>query len=63
MNIAIVEDRLGVYETELYRFLDARHPGILKTIAEKKQIDDALKAEVNTALKEFGAQFAARKAA
>ena len=36
---------VGAYETELYRFFDARHPGMLKTIAEKKQIDDALKAE------------------
>jgi F-type H+-transporting ATPase subunit alpha len=54
---------VGAYETELYRFFDARHPTILKGIAEKKQIDDAQKAEINAALKELGQQFAARKAA
>jgi hypothetical protein len=31
----------------------------LRTLAEKKQFDDALKAEVSAALKEFGAVFAA----
>ena len=53
----------GAYETELYRFFDVRHSGALKTLAEKKQIDDALKADINAALKEFNQQFAARKAA
>src|SRR5437588_2527558 len=51
------------YEQELYRFLESRHPGILTNIANKKQLDDALKGEIDRALKEFGAQFgAARKA-
>jgi F-type H+-transporting ATPase subunit alpha len=56
-------EEVGAYETELYRLFDARHSSILKTLAEKKQIDDALKAEINAALKDFGQQFAARKAA
>src|ERR1700682_3934686 len=34
---------IGTYETELYRFFDVRYPNILKTLAEKKQIDDRLK--------------------
>ena len=51
---------VGVYEAELYRFFDVRYPAILKAIAEKKQIDDALKPELNAALKDFGQQFAAR---
>jgi F-type H+-transporting ATPase subunit alpha len=54
---------VGAYETELYRHFDVRYGAILKNIAEKKQIDDALKPELNAALKEFGQQFAARKAA
>src|SRR5688500_15354721 len=54
---------VGAYETELYRAFELRHAGILKGIAEKKQIDDELKAQVNTALKDFSQQFAARKAA
>jgi len=54
---------VGAYETELYRHFDLRHPGILKGLAEKKQIDDELKAQIGAALKDFGQQFAARKAA
>jgi F-type H+-transporting ATPase subunit alpha len=55
---------VGAYEQELYRFLDSRHPGILTAIANKKQLDDALRGELERALKEFGSQFAAgRKAA
>ena len=54
---------VGIYETELYRFVDLRYPGTLKTLAEKKQIDDELKAQMTAALKEFSQQFAARKAA
>src|SRR5216110_1386342 len=53
-----------VYEQELYRYLESRHPGILTGIANKKQLDEALKGEIDRAFKEFGAQFAAaRKAA
>jgi F-type H+-transporting ATPase subunit alpha len=54
---------VGKYETELYSFFDARYPGILKSIAEKKQIDDDTKAQLNAALKEYGQQFMAKKAA
>ena len=54
---------VGAYETELYRTFELRHAGILKGIAEKKQIDDELKGQVTAALKEFSQQFAARKAA
>jgi F-type H+-transporting ATPase subunit alpha len=54
---------VDAYESELYRYFDARHSSTLRTLADKKQIDDALKSEVNAALKEFGQQFASRKAA
>jgi len=47
----------------LYRFFELRYSGLLKTIAEKKQIDDDVKGQINAAMKEFGQQFAARKAA
>ncbi|MCX6545139.1 MAG: F0F1 ATP synthase subunit alpha [Acidobacteria bacterium] len=57
-----VED-IGEYEQELFRFFDARKPGILRAIAEKKQLDDGLKAEIGAALKEFGETFAAGKKA
>jgi len=60
--IAIPDIR--AFEQELYRFLESRHPGLLTGVASKKQIDDALKGELERALKEFVSQFAAgRKAA
>ena len=40
-----------------------RHAGILKGIADKKQIDDELKGQITAALKDFSQQFAAKKAA
>jgi F-type H+/Na+-transporting ATPase subunit alpha len=51
------------YEEEVYTFVETRSPGLLKAIAEKKQLDDALKAEISGALKEFGQTFAAARAA
>jgi F-type H+-transporting ATPase subunit alpha len=47
------------YEEELYRCLQTRYPGILTTLADKKQLDDELKTQLNAVLKEFGEQFAA----
>jgi F-type H+-transporting ATPase subunit alpha len=52
------------YQTELFRFIEARRAGILVALREKKVMSDELKAEIESALKEFGQQFAAaRKAA
>jgi F-type H+-transporting ATPase subunit alpha len=45
------------FETELFAFADARHGATLKELADKKAIDDALKAKLETLLKEFKAQF------
>ena len=45
------------YEEDLYRFLEARHPGVLTGISGKKILDDDLKAAIEAALKEFGQQF------
>jgi F-type H+-transporting ATPase subunit alpha len=53
---------IRAYEVELYRFLESRHPQVLKGIAEKKQLDDQLKAALTTAVKDFSTDFAARKA-
>jgi F-type H+-transporting ATPase subunit alpha len=47
------------YEEELYRYLETRRPGILTGIADKKQIDDSLKAELASAFQEFGKEFKA----
>ncbi len=58
---ALPVEAIGEYERELYRFLETRKPGILKTLGEKKQFDDGLKAEMNAALKEFGEEFVAAR--
>ncbi len=46
-------DRCRKYEEELYKFVDARYPEVLKEIEEKKVIDDALKEKIDKVLKEF----------
>jgi len=51
------------FETELYKFIETRHPQLFSNIAEKKQLDDQLKAALNAAVKEFAGDFSARKAA
>src|SRR5690349_2276751 len=56
-DIAIEDVRR--YEEELYRFLETRHAAVLSGIADKKIIDDELKAGIEGALKDFGQQFAA----
>jgi F-type H+-transporting ATPase subunit alpha len=48
------------YMKELIAFLDARHPEIGKTIAEKKALDDGLKKQIDAALKEFSGIFQAK---
>jgi F-type H+/Na+-transporting ATPase subunit alpha len=52
-------EQVRAYETELYKFLDTRRTALLSTLAEKKTIDDAIKAELNAALEEFGKTFVA----
>ena len=41
------------YMKELIEFLDARHPGIAKAIAEKKALDDGIRKDLDAALREF----------
>jgi F-type H+-transporting ATPase subunit alpha len=51
------------FETELYQFIETRHPGVFTGIRDKKQLDDQLKAELKAAVEEFSKEFTARKAA
>jgi F-type H+-transporting ATPase subunit alpha len=44
---------------DLYKFLDTRKASLLSQLAEKKAIDDAVKAELNQALEEFTKTFTA----
>ena len=50
------------YERDLYRFVESRYPALLSTLAEKKAIDDPLKEQMLSALREFAKEFAAVKA-
>jgi F-type H+-transporting ATPase subunit alpha len=50
------------FETDLYRFIETRYPQVFTGIAEKKQLDDDLRAALKKAVSEFASDFAARKA-
>jgi F-type H+-transporting ATPase subunit alpha len=45
------------YERELYQFLDTNHPGLLKEIADKKDIKGEPTEKLKKALAEFGEIF------
>jgi F-type H+-transporting ATPase subunit alpha len=55
----IPTEQVGRYMKELTEFLDARHPGVAKAIAEKKALDDGIKKDLDAALKEFAGIFQA----
>jgi len=52
-------EQVRAYEIELYKFLETRRASLLAALVEKKAIDDAIKAELNAALEEFGKTFTA----
>ncbi len=45
-------DQVVAFEAELYRYVDMTSPGLLRTIMEKKVLDDNLKAEMTRVIKE-----------
>jgi F-type H+-transporting ATPase subunit alpha len=45
------------YERELYAFLEAKHPDVLKLLREKKELTDDVKGRLEGALAEFGKLF------
>lgn len=47
------------FEEELYRFVENAHNGVFVEIRTKKALDDALRAKVESVLKEFKARFVA----
>jgi F-type H+-transporting ATPase subunit alpha len=51
------------FEQEFLQFVETNYPSILKNIAAKKALDDAIKAEVKTAVDAFKERFAAVVAA
>jgi F-type H+-transporting ATPase subunit alpha len=55
-------DQCRTFESEMYRFMESTHASVLQAIAEKKTLDDALKTQLNTILKEFKQRFVAQHA-
>jgi F-type H+-transporting ATPase subunit alpha len=51
------------FERELFRYLETNNPGVLKAIRDKKQLDDAVKADLKTSLDAFKETFVASAAA
>jgi len=60
-DLPIPESQL--FERRLYDFLDSSYPSLGKKIVEKKQLDDALRAELRKVLDEFKAKFKAERPA
>jgi F-type H+-transporting ATPase subunit alpha len=56
-------DQVRDFEAELYRFVDTTNPGLLRTIMEKKVLDDALKAEISKTIKQSKEAFVAERQA
>jgi len=54
-------DQVRDFEEELYRFVDATNPGLLRTIMEKKILDDKLKGEMTRVIKECKETFLAAR--
>src|SRR2546421_660560 len=56
-------EQLREFEAELYKYVDTTNPGLLRTIMEKKILDDNLKAEMSKVIKEAKETFVAEQAA
>jgi F-type H+-transporting ATPase subunit alpha len=54
-------DQLLDFEAELYKIVDATNPTLLRTIMEKKILDDNLKAEMTRVVKEAKEAFVAQR--
>jgi F-type H+-transporting ATPase subunit alpha len=55
--------QVRAFEAELYKFVDATAPGLLRSIMEKKVLDDPLKAEMAKVIKQCKEQFVAQQPA
>jgi len=56
-------DQVRDFEAELYRYVDTTNPGVLRTIMEKKVLDDNLKAEMTKTIKECKETFVTERQA
>ncbi|MGB7283040.1 MAG: F0F1 ATP synthase subunit alpha [Candidatus Acidiferrum sp.] len=60
-NVAVADVRR--FEREFLQFAETNYPALLKNIAAKKALDDAIKAEIKTAVDAFKERFTAAVAA
>jgi F-type H+/Na+-transporting ATPase subunit alpha len=56
-------DQVNAFENELYRYVDASNPGLLRTIMEKKVLDDGIKSEMSRMIKESKEAFVGERQA
>src|SRR5689334_4827578 len=50
-------EQIRSFESELYKYVESANPKLLQTIMEKKNIDDALKADIKKTLDDFKQTF------
>ena len=50
------------FEAELMKFVENAHPGLLQRIREEKQLNDALRTDLQAAIKEFKERFMSERA-
>ena len=56
-------DQVVDFEKELYKFVDTSNPALLRTVMEKKTLDDALKGDLVNVIKECKQRFVAERQA
>jgi F-type H+/Na+-transporting ATPase subunit alpha len=54
-------DQIRDFEMEMYRYVDTTNAGLLRSIMEKKILDEGLKQQMTSVLKEFKQQFVASR--
>jgi F-type H+-transporting ATPase subunit alpha len=52
-------EALGAFEQALYKFAQGRHPGIFRDLTEKKELTDALRAQMDQCIQDCKAEFSA----
>jgi len=56
-------DQVRDFESELYKYVDTTNPGLLRTIMEKKILDDSLKGDMTRVIKECKETFVSQRQA
>ncbi|HZP17191.1 MAG TPA: F0F1 ATP synthase subunit alpha, partial [Terriglobales bacterium] len=54
-------EQVREFEEELYRYVEGTHPALLRTIMEKKVLDDTVKAEMSKVIKDCKEAFVAER--